>query len=787
MLACGPLPEEAAGGEAAVDEAEALTNEWASTSTVSGPFGVSRPVLEARRTGFIGPSVAFDGHVYLVVWEDSRTGRVFGARVKPDGRILDPAGIPIALSSGLNGGRPRVAYDGTQFVVVWVNGSYGLNGIFGAHVGSDGDVRRHFVIGFTDEAFGPPGIACAKRLCLVTYDVFGDEEDVILSARVDSQGHVFDSELLSPGLNYAFNSSVAWDGHQFLVVWSDQRGGDDGDIYANRVKPDGTVLDGSGVPLVVAPGGQLAPDVTWTGERFLVVWEDRRGPTPDIFGARVRRNLSLVEPLGFPIAAQPGTQAVPRLAHDGCDSLVVWQDTRGSASRVRGARVSDSGEVRDPGGFTLPSGGNPHLTAPAVASDGHHFFVAYSTPSDASNPFSGGNHILGTRVKHDTTIQDSPPLLFTRSASAQQHPASAHGDGKYLVVWQTGPDEQGKFLAALVDTRGHILTSPITLPTGPEAGNPSVAFDGHSFLVVWDEGESFSDTNIRGARVSRSGALMDASSLPIAVQEGRQAQPSVASDGDGFLVVWEDGRASNVSGDISDVYGARVSSSGTVLDPAGFLIAGTPATEQVPSVTSAGGQYFVAWQYFGVSSPGGPEEEGIRGARVAETGAVLDSPGLLIGAGPAFVDPPALSFDGANVLVAWAQGPEFEGAAIVAARVSGSGALLDPVPITVASGGHFRMRPTATFDGTHHWLAWEESTEFIFDNAPVDIRGARLRTDGTVRDPGGRPIARHDAPEYEPVLVSNGAGRSAVFYTEFVTEPDVMNTRIQGRVLTSPP
>jgi hypothetical protein len=112
------------------------------------------------------------------------------------------------------------------------------------------------------------------------------------------------------------------------------------------------------------------------------------------------------------------------------------------------------------------------------------------------------------------------------------------------------------------------------------------------------------------------------------------------------------------------------------------------------------------------------------------------------------------------------------------------GAVLDAVPISVALDETSRLRPTATFDGSNHWLVWEENGSFVPENEPADVFGARIRPDGSVRDPGGRPIARHDEPEYNPIVVSNGAGRATVFYTEFVTEEDVMNTRVQGRRLT---
>lgn len=46
-----------------------------------------------------GPEVGFSGRVYLAIWSDWRSGRtqeIFGARITPDGQLLDPLGINIS-------------------------------------------------------------------------------------------------------------------------------------------------------------------------------------------------------------------------------------------------------------------------------------------------------------------------------------------------------------------------------------------------------------------------------------------------------------------------------------------------------------------------------------------------------------------------------------------------------------------------------------------------------------------------------------------------------------------
>ena len=101
-----------------------------------------------------------------------------------------------------------------------------------------------------------------------------------------------------------------------------------------------------------------------------------------------------------------------------------------------------------------------------------------------------------------------------------------------------------------------------------------MAFDGTNFLVVWADGRSGPSYDIYGARVSRAGAVLDGAGIPISTAANDQFAPAVAFDGTNFLVVWTDGR----SGASYDIYGARVSRAGAVLDGAGIPIS-TAANE----------------------------------------------------------------------------------------------------------------------------------------------------------------------------------------------------------------
>lgn len=73
---------------------------------------------------------------------------------------------------------------------------------------------------------------------------------------------------------------------------------------------------------------------------------------------------------------------------------------------------------------------------------------------------------------------------------------------------------------------------------------------------------------------------------------GVQYAPSIGFDGTNFLITWTDGRDS-----LEQIYGARVSTSGVVLDPGGFQVF-RENDEQISSdIAYDGTNYLVVWQF----------------------------------------------------------------------------------------------------------------------------------------------------------------------------------------------
>jgi hypothetical protein len=67
---------------------------------------------------FEKPSVAFDGANYLVGWESS--GDIYGARLNPEGTVLDPHGLPIATGQASETAPAMVAGSAGRAAITYV-------------------------------------------------------------------------------------------------------------------------------------------------------------------------------------------------------------------------------------------------------------------------------------------------------------------------------------------------------------------------------------------------------------------------------------------------------------------------------------------------------------------------------------------------------------------------------------------------------------------------------------------------------------------------------------------
>ncbi|MEJ7584631.1 MAG: hypothetical protein WKF43_11225 [Acidimicrobiales bacterium] len=153
-----------------------------------------------------------------------------------------------------------------------------------------------------------------------------------------------------------------------------------------------------------------------------------------------------------------------------------------------------------------------------------------------------------------------------------------------FVVWDDLRSGNWDIYAARINASGTVL-NPNGIPLSANAADqtrPTVAFDGTRHLVAWQDERSGIGPDIYGTRVTTLGLPLNPAGPALSTATGDQEQPAVAFDGTNHLVVWQDHR----SGTNFDIYGAGVSTAGTVTHAPDWPCPPPPATNAHPPLPS---------------------------------------------------------------------------------------------------------------------------------------------------------------------------------------------------------
>jgi len=246
--------------------------------------------------------------------------------------------------------------------------------------------------------------------------------------------------------------------------------------------------------------------------------------------------------------------------------------------------------------------------------------------------------------------------------------------------------------------------------------------------------------------VSQTGVVIDTHGIVISSAANDQRFLSIAFDGTNYLVVWLDTRN---NGNV-DVYGARITQDGIVLDTIGIAISSGPPYQGCPSVVFDGINYFVVWQYWYAN-----DTSDIYGTRVNQDGVIIDTNGILISIGTDWRGRPSVAFDGTNYLVVWQGYPWADTSDIHGARVNQNGIVLDTNGFAISLATHDQFYPSVSFDGTDYLVVWEDYRS-VYNS---DIYGARVNSLGVVID--SFIVSAQPRNQYSPAL-AHGVGNQVL-------------------------
>lgn len=214
-----------------------------------------------------------------------------------------------------------------------------------------------------------------------------------------------------------------------LVVWQDSRNGS-WDIYGTTITFEGTAVYPWGIPIATGSATQTQPAVAMIpgGSTFWVVWTDNRAGSYDIYGTRVNTSGVVLHSAGVAISSASGTQQLPSVACSSSNCAAVWRGvSSGIAANydIYGALLGTNGSVLQ---TNLPI--STHITSesePAIASNGTGYQVAWSRAGD----------LFGRRLDANGVPSAEATLAAESGTDSAPAISALSGGTSYLLAWQT--------------------------------------------------------------------------------------------------------------------------------------------------------------------------------------------------------------------------------------------------------------------------------------------------------------------------------------------------------------
>lgn len=311
--------------------------------------------------------VAFDGTNYLVVHEDDDNPTVGIANL--DALLVSPSGAIVAgpnvagaasFNSDLPGDPEALAFDGSRYLLVYVDNNTGqLSGLFISPATGQPNGAPFTISQTNDPNHAEPAVGFDGTNYLVMWVENGLNPPGLSAVRVSKSGTVLDAQPLlimnssgagtnASGVCCDLEPALSFDGTNYLVAYKDTRGAaaysDTGKISAARVTTAGVLLDGSatapGITVTTAVGVHIGRvRSAFLGGAHWLVWD--AGSPDSLTASRVMPSgkIPSVWPNGFPLApAAQGTEQWPALSVTANAGLVTWTHLQASPSTATALR-----------------------------------------------------------------------------------------------------------------------------------------------------------------------------------------------------------------------------------------------------------------------------------------------------------------------------------------------------------------------------------------------------------------------------------------------------------------
>lgn len=417
-------------------------------------------------------------------------------------------------------------------------------------------------------------------------------------------------------------------------------------------------------------------------------------------------------------------------------------------------------------GYDPLAAGDAGLDARTSPDTGARFDAGlHDGPSDAglSDAATDAGHCVAA------CICTSGQRRVTNAASGSYQPSIAFDGSAFGVVWQdnrAGSDSYDLYFNR-VDDRGDPLRGDALVVRAPgNAGFASLVWNGAGYGVAWQEGPTDGDAQIYFAPLDAEG-IPTRAAVAVTTAAGDSARPSLVWNGVGYGLAWDDVRDGNV-----EIYFARIGPGGERIG-ADVRVTSAAGTSLGPTLVWNGSRYGLAW-------------EDDRSGRYAIYFTTLDASGaigseVLVTSSPGGSQAPSLAWTGDRYGLAY-DDDRGAGWGIFIQLLDASGARVGPeIPLTTTDRNAYL--PSIAWNGRDFVVVWHDGPA-----GSAEIYYSWLDADG-------HPVFVPDLPEVSPRHITNtgtvsdwpavawGAGRFVVVWED---ERDGRFEIYAGAVLCSP-
>lgn len=612
----------------------------------------SGQVLDAKPIKLYGLSpsgssywtLASDGNNWVVVSQGNSTGSdIVAVRISAAGVVLDPPTRGLVPATYYGRFNLRLAYASGIFALTYsdeyVNGNNRTKFLrFDSNLTKlDAAPLTLLDVSLSDLASNGNGF----------YIVWNRQELDGLVHVVGSRVNTAGVKLDGGGANisgtkepvYGSVTAVVWDGVNWRVTWSEVA-----TFWIARVNVAGVVLDPGSVAVT---GVQTGPTVgTGTGA-LQVLWNEFLNINYDVFTANISPSNVAGPSRTISVGAPQQTQ--PDIATSGNGYMIVYRSATSTQGRVLAQPLDAAGNpltaepVQLDSGLNINGPGNPN-----VAWNGSLFLVSWSAPNgivaqrlsatgvklDAA-PFmvmsgcfgsadvaASGSDFLVTGLKVGINIQYIGPVaarvsgagvvldaapLFLGISYVGRAPAVVALGGRWLTAWHrnaTHDNSSCYSMGAFIDASGAVtpefqIHGPFSTAGGNGIFEVGLASSGNKALFVQSQELTSGVENDLLCRVIDATGTVGPQ-INLTPWSGNQYRPRVAWDGANFVVTYQDQKNSLAEQSLvqldarSDLFAMRVTPTGGIVDPQGFLFSALPTGETDPAVVSLNGVTMLA-------------------------------------------------------------------------------------------------------------------------------------------------------------------------------------------------